>query len=239
MANLGRNRTMPTDAAVSKFLYTIMRQLDLKSIDWNAVATELEITNGHAARMRYSRFKQQMEGTATTTRKSKAATPRKRKEKPENAAKPEKKRQKKDDSEAKNGDVEESTAMAGAESTAAVPQYNGASDLTGVKAEPTMTVVKAEPVAKAETIIKPEPYVKEESLDPAMKPEPFLKQASVLAALQSYPVAQPDTAETDPEPLPDFFSTEEELQATKEHEKSILGSVKQEPETKVKMELEQ
>lgn len=32
MASLGRNRTMPTDAAVAKFLYTIMKQLDLKSV---------------------------------------------------------------------------------------------------------------------------------------------------------------------------------------------------------------
>lgn len=32
------------------------------------MAAELDISNGHAARMRYSRFKQQMEGTATVTK---------------------------------------------------------------------------------------------------------------------------------------------------------------------------
>lgn len=32
-------------------------------MDWNLVASQLEISNGHAARMRYSRFRQQMEGT--------------------------------------------------------------------------------------------------------------------------------------------------------------------------------
>ncbi|KAI9671190.1 MAG: hypothetical protein M1817_003697 [Caeruleum heppii] len=53
---------MPTDSAHAKFLYTIIKQLDLKSIDWNSVASQLDITNGHAARMRYSRFKQHMEG---------------------------------------------------------------------------------------------------------------------------------------------------------------------------------
>jgi hypothetical protein len=38
-------------------------------IDWNLVSAELEITNGHAARMRYSRFKAQMEGRAPSERK--------------------------------------------------------------------------------------------------------------------------------------------------------------------------
>ena len=42
------------------------------------MASQLEITNGHAARMRFSRFKQHMEGTTTTPR-----TPRVKKPKPE------------------------------------------------------------------------------------------------------------------------------------------------------------
>jgi len=45
-----------------KFLYTILKQLDLRSVDWNEVAKEVGVTNGHASRMRYSRFRQQMEG---------------------------------------------------------------------------------------------------------------------------------------------------------------------------------
>ena len=91
---------MPADGQTAKFLYTILKQLDLKSvgifkprpplllsscprsltlvqIDWNLVASQLEITNGHAARMRFSRFKQHMEGTTTAPR-----TPRPKKEKP-------------------------------------------------------------------------------------------------------------------------------------------------------------
>lgn len=81
-----RSKAMPTDGPTAKFLYTIIKQLDLKSvppllsisttrlttqIDWNLVASQLEISNGHAARMRFSRFKQQMEGTTSTPRASK------------------------------------------------------------------------------------------------------------------------------------------------------------------------
>lgn len=63
-----------------------MRELKLAQIDWNKVSNELNITNGHAARMRYSRFKQQMEGTSGKPRrprqsaKSRAAKPRQIKE---------------------------------------------------------------------------------------------------------------------------------------------------------------
>ncbi|KAE8356633.1 hypothetical protein BDV28DRAFT_144958 [Aspergillus coremiiformis] len=70
MSTPRRSKAMPTDGPTVKFLYTIIKQLDLKSIDWNLVATQLEISNGHAARMRYSRFKQQMEGTTSTPRSS-------------------------------------------------------------------------------------------------------------------------------------------------------------------------
>ncbi|KAI9814033.1 MAG: hypothetical protein M1827_003497 [Pycnora praestabilis] len=59
---------MPTDGATAKFLYIILKQLDLKSIDWQTVATQLSITNGHAARMRFSRFKQHMEGVVPAPR---------------------------------------------------------------------------------------------------------------------------------------------------------------------------
>lgn len=37
-------------------------------IDWNRVASDLDVSNGHAARMRYSRFRQQMEGTTGAVR---------------------------------------------------------------------------------------------------------------------------------------------------------------------------
>ncbi|PWY86899.1 hypothetical protein BO70DRAFT_333515 [Aspergillus heteromorphus CBS 117.55] len=69
-----RSKAMPTDGPTAKFLYTIIKQLDLKSIDWSLVASQLEISNGHAARMRYSRFRQQMEGL---TSKPRAPRPKK------------------------------------------------------------------------------------------------------------------------------------------------------------------
>ncbi len=72
---------MPTDGATAKFLYTILKQLDLKSIDWTTVAAALEITNGHAARMRFSRFKQAMEGVVPAPRRRTTTTPRVKKPK--------------------------------------------------------------------------------------------------------------------------------------------------------------
>ncbi|KOS36828.1 hypothetical protein ACN38_g12396 [Penicillium nordicum] len=63
-----RNKVLETDTPTAKFLYTIIKQLDLKSIDWNRVASDVEISNGHAARMRYSRFRQQMDGTTAANK---------------------------------------------------------------------------------------------------------------------------------------------------------------------------
>ncbi|TAQ83608.1 hypothetical protein B7494_g8069 [Chlorociboria aeruginascens] len=63
---------MPNDNAITRLLYAILSQKCLKDIDWNKVAHDpvlsQEITNGHAARMRYSRFKKQMDGTSATRR---------------------------------------------------------------------------------------------------------------------------------------------------------------------------
>ena len=75
MASLRRSKTLSPDGQTARFLYTILKQLDLKAIDWNLVADSLNITNGHAARMRFSRFKQHMEGIPTQPR-----TPRPKKE---------------------------------------------------------------------------------------------------------------------------------------------------------------
>lgn len=90
---------MPTDAENARFLYTIIKQLNLKcvrrlrtldrgrpdayklqQINWNEVSQELGITNGHAARMRYSRFRQQVDGITPTPR-----GPRKRSAEPKRA----------------------------------------------------------------------------------------------------------------------------------------------------------
>ena len=61
----------------TRFLYLILKQLDLKTVNWQHVADDLCIKNGHAARMRWSRFKQHVEGVP--------AAPRSRKDEGKNA----------------------------------------------------------------------------------------------------------------------------------------------------------
>ncbi|KAF2457102.1 hypothetical protein BDY21DRAFT_371924 [Lineolata rhizophorae] len=52
---------MPTDKENARLCYSMLKQQDLKTIDWKAVAAENNISNAHAARMRYSRLRTQME----------------------------------------------------------------------------------------------------------------------------------------------------------------------------------
>ncbi|KAJ6116018.1 hypothetical protein N7523_006435 [Penicillium sp. IBT 18751x] len=56
-----RSRMLDTEGQTPMFLYAIIKQLDVKSVDWNRLASDLEISNGHAARMRYSRFMSQLD----------------------------------------------------------------------------------------------------------------------------------------------------------------------------------
>ncbi|KAL8716819.1 MAG: hypothetical protein Q9225_005881 [Loekoesia sp. 1 TL-2023] len=209
---------MPTDAAIAKFLYTIMKQLDLKSIDWNTVANELDITNGHAARMRYSRFKQQMEGPTQTTRKPRVSgAPRKRKAIADGESRLAKKRKKDDESQAKDEKPGEAQAMTGTESN--------------------MSSVKTEQAVKLEAFIKPEPV---------MEPEPRIKQEPAEPVLNNFPAAPLDseTSTTEsfavqdmPDPLPDFFSTAEELQADSMIDPALLAIDQEEAKVKTEREL--
>jgi hypothetical protein len=66
------------------------------------VSSELGITNGHAARMRYSRFKQQMEGN----------TPVRRARKPNSKRAAKQKRPKDEDKNSQNVKLEDSPSMA-------------------------------------------------------------------------------------------------------------------------------
>ena len=50
-------------------------------VDWQLVADKFGISNGHAARMRFSRLKQQMEGTPTISRRARRAAPSSKKPK--------------------------------------------------------------------------------------------------------------------------------------------------------------
>jgi hypothetical protein len=52
--------------ASTKFLFAILKQCDLRHVDWDEVAKdehlEKPVTNGHAARMRYSRLRASIQG---------------------------------------------------------------------------------------------------------------------------------------------------------------------------------
>ncbi|KAJ9651147.1 hypothetical protein H2198_009573 [Neophaeococcomyces mojaviensis] len=61
LASIRRNKALSTDGHTARFLYQMLKQLDLKPIDWQEVADKTGIPKGHAARMRYNRFKSQME----------------------------------------------------------------------------------------------------------------------------------------------------------------------------------
>jgi hypothetical protein len=65
MASQRRTKNFATDPQTPLFLYAILKQLDLRSIDWNEVADGLGISNGHAARMRYSRMRSQFTGLSS------------------------------------------------------------------------------------------------------------------------------------------------------------------------------
>ena len=106
-ATLRKSQAMTNDNAIVRLLYAILSQKCLKDvsipplsnhpnalkfflkkkktiqIDWNKVASDpvlqQEITNGHAARMRYSRFKKQIEGTASPRKPRNPNSPRKTK----------------------------------------------------------------------------------------------------------------------------------------------------------------
>ncbi|KAL2127752.1 hypothetical protein VTI74DRAFT_10233 [Chaetomium olivicolor] len=91
------------DNAMARFLFAILQQKCLKDIDWNKVAHNpilaQEITNGHAARMRYSRFRAAMLGLepqrrnrtnpnnkSRVSKKKKDDAPKPKKEEPEHSS---------------------------------------------------------------------------------------------------------------------------------------------------------
>ena len=72
MASIRRTKNFAQDGQTPMFLYAILKQLDLRSIDWNQVAAGLDISNGHAARMRYSRMRTQFEGMSNQAKPPRA-----------------------------------------------------------------------------------------------------------------------------------------------------------------------
>ncbi|KAL8934514.1 MAG: hypothetical protein Q9216_005872 [Gyalolechia sp. 2 TL-2023] len=177
-------------------------------IDWEAVANELQITNGHAARMRYSRFKQQMEGTISTTRKPRVSGPRKRKENADGASKPAKKLKKDNKSPAEDQKFEDSQAMSGVESSSPF-----------IQSEPLNSVDMLEPLIKPEQSIKPEPDVKLEKVDPGLSSSTLLNNKETSTGPWSITGNPPD-------PLP---ATEEELEASAMIDPALTASAADDP----------
>ncbi|EPE36239.1 hypothetical protein GLAREA_05577 [Glarea lozoyensis ATCC 20868] len=74
---------MPNDSSMNRLLYAILSEKCLKDVNWDKVANnkilENEISNGHAARMRYSRFKTQMDSSIGIVKKRRKNSPRKAK----------------------------------------------------------------------------------------------------------------------------------------------------------------
>ncbi|OTA65226.1 hypothetical protein K449DRAFT_263832 [Hypoxylon sp. EC38] len=81
-----------SDNDMTRFLFAILRQKNLKDIDWNQVAHDpilgegKKITNGHAARMRYSRFRSALLGLEPT-RRNRTSQPKSRISKPRKGSK--------------------------------------------------------------------------------------------------------------------------------------------------------
>ena len=123
------------------------------------MASDLEITNGHAARMRFSRFKQHMEGIPPTPRKPRSESHQHKKAKTEKSSKAVGKRAKAESSIAKSESMEQQ------------PLANIEGDITNefnAKKEPFVKLdpfLEPEPLIKPEPTIKPEPLVKEEPID--------------------------------------------------------------------------
>ena len=59
---------MPTDKQNVDFLYSIIKQLEVKHIAWSTIADQNNVPNGHAARMRFHRLKQAQEGRSPVPR---------------------------------------------------------------------------------------------------------------------------------------------------------------------------
>ncbi|KAL4943888.1 hypothetical protein BDV06DRAFT_220847 [Aspergillus oleicola] len=76
-----RNKTMPTDSDSSRFFYAIIKQLDLKRVNWKLVASQNGISNAHAARMRFHRFRNEIENIKPRKRKQTASNTQPKKSK--------------------------------------------------------------------------------------------------------------------------------------------------------------
>lgn len=187
MASLRRSKVLSPDGQTAKFLYTIIKQLDLKAIDWNEVASGLEITNGHAARMRYSRFKAQIEGLPT---QSKPRAPRPKKDasvaaKGKGKNKPGYEPGKVDDLEGEDDDCDGDMKM---EQDGGLGIKN--EGFSKIKHEDSMTDVSMHSTAILDTVtVKPEPglMTKRNIMDESAVPKIKVKQEPTTSPSPSPP----------------------------------------------------
>ena len=127
-----------------------MELADIYQIDWAEVANEINITNGHAARMRFSRFKQHMEGAVPSTRKPRETHQQKKV-----------KTQKKSKREEGGNDAKSKVKAEGSAGDEAVSGEGGDRDMDegmAMKNEEGVTI-------KQEGYVKDEFSIKEEAMD--------------------------------------------------------------------------
>ena len=200
MASLRRNKTLSPDGQTARFLYTIIKQLDLKTIDWNSVAEGLDITNGHAARMRFSRFKQHIEGAPTQPRAARA------KKEGEKDPKP---RKSKGVKRAREGEAkEEDTKLEDDGHEEARLKQEGS-----VRVKPELDVgIKDEPGVKEERSSIGEPPLVKVKREPSVNGIAYTLSDSSIDTRQHCAVS----ADTVPRsmPLPDFSPHQSRAQAT-------------------------
>ena len=115
MASLRKKNVFTPDDKTVRFLYLILKQLDLKSVNWQDVADNIGIKNGHAARMRWSRFKMHAEGTPPQTKTAKA-----KKDAEKNG-----KREQEDQGDHTNGRDEKRARFEHGQVSHGFPPYNG------------------------------------------------------------------------------------------------------------------
>jgi len=133
---------MSNDSQTQKLLFSILSQKCLKDIKWQKVADDLGIESAHAARMRYSRFKDYMNGKSPSKRARRSSTSSPRKPRVSGNLRTPKKVKK------------EKAAETGGNIKTEMDDRSGA---VGVKSEPTEDIDMGEEDQQHETLMSPTP----------------------------------------------------------------------------------
>jgi hypothetical protein len=148
-----------------------------------------EITNGHAARMRYSRFKKQMDGTATVRRPRGPNSPRKKVEKNKSPRKGKSKANKgeEDDDEAEKIKLEPGSRQGTVESDAGSERHE-----RKVKLEPGLGVAsssESQPTPRTMPGTPSSRYVREASASPSPGPSEWFDRAGDMSEMDEMGVS--------------------------------------------------